>query len=255
MKKNMMFLGMLLVVLCTSKSVYADYLTGNLISGQYTTFTTQTPSGSATAYVGHINTTNLTTDHQFTTFCGDYFTSTSSDFGNTGKGQAYGAYSLWDDGLTIYTGEQKDSISKVFGYLYGTCFDAETGAMTDKTVSIAMQLVIWEILSETNDTFSLTEGTYSIKNTGLTVEQNTILTNAESFLNMLITDDWGDLIFTDYDMTVYVAEGGMLASQTLISIENTAVPEPASMLIFGIGLACGVPALCRRMKKARKNEA
>jgi hypothetical protein len=63
--------------------------------------------------------------------------------------------------------------------------------------------------------------------------------------------------YVDYDLTVYVAEGGKTVSQTLISVtgspnrepfeSTTATPEPATMLIFGLGLA-GL-GFARRMKK------
>jgi hypothetical protein len=65
--------------------------------------------------------------------------------------------------------------------------------------------------------------------------------------------------FTDYDLSVYVAEGGKQNSQTLISVTAsynredpppTATPEPTTMLVVGLGLA-GL-GLARRSMRNKK---
>ena len=251
MKKTLFAVTLIILTLSFVCTANADMLTGGLVSGKYTTFKTTSNGNTATSYVGHMDVTNLTTNVDFQAFCGDHNTYTSSDFGNANKGQAYGAYSLWDSSLTIYTQQQKEDVNSVFGYLYGLGFDTTTGDVTDKTTAIAMQLMIWEILGDSDNGFDLYTGDFLVHTDSLSTEQKSILTKVDEYALMLVNDNWGDMIFTQYDMTVYVAEGGKHASQTLISVENTTTPEPASLLIFGAGLVLGAPVLRRRMKNLK----
>ena len=257
MQKTFTVVAIATLILAFVSSANADLLTGGLVSGQYLSFQTTSNGETRSSAVGHMNVTNLTSDTAFKAFCGDHSTYTSSDFSNSSKGQAYGAYSLWDASLTIYSDQQKTDINNVFGYLYGLGFDTETGNVTNSTTAIAMQLMIWEILGDggtgaDGNGFDLSSGDFIVHQDSLTTAQQAVIDKVAEYSTMLINDDWGNLLFSDYNMTVYVAEGGMYASQTLISIENTAVPEPASMLIFGAGLAFGAPMIRRRLKNRNK---
>ncbi|MDR1963090.1 MAG: PEP-CTERM sorting domain-containing protein, partial [Planctomycetaceae bacterium] len=59
---------------------------------------------------------------------------------------------------------------------------------------------------------------------------------------------------TNHELTVYVAEGGQSVSQTFISVVGhpALVPEPATMLIFGIGIVT-LPCLRRVRKIVRRS--
>jgi hypothetical protein len=68
--------------------------------------------------------------------------------------------------------------------------------------------------------------------------------------------------FVDYDLTVYVAEGGKSVSQTLISVTGspnreeppptvTMTPEPTTIVIVGLGIA-GAAVAYRRRKMTKR---
>jgi len=244
-------------VVCSS-AVRADFLTGNVAQ---TTWSTLNGSGiQESVYVTPMRVTNNTTEQKdFLLFCGDFFTSTTAAYGSA-KGQEYNAFAMSSTSIDFYTDTQKSRIDDLFGHSYAAAFDLD-GNILDSIYAQAIQLSIWSILHEETDNYNILEGSFR-----LTANYNMAVVNAtNSLLGAVLGDvDWGTLgmgDYVDYDLTVYVAEGGKTVSQTLISVTGSpnreeppnappsATPEPATMLIVGLGLAGLGLAGRRRMKK------
>jgi hypothetical protein len=71
-----------------------------------------------------------------------------------------------------------------------------------------------------------------------------------SVLNGETTWDALGLVAMDYELVVFVPADGVYASQTLLGVvglkQTIATPEPATMLIFGLGVVATAPYLRRR---------
>jgi len=247
-------LSVLFVIFALVASVRADFLTGNVAQ---TTWSTLNGSGiQENVYVTPMRVTNNTTEQKdFLLFCGDFFTSTTAAYGSA-AGQEYNAFAMGSSTIDFYSDVQKSRIDDLFGHSYATAFDLD-GNILDSVYAQAIQLSIWSILHEETDNYNILEGSFR-----LTANYNMAVVNAtNALLNAVLGDvNWSTIgmgDYVDYDLTVYVAEGGKTVSQTLISVtgspnrepfeSTTATPEPATMLIFGLGLA-GL-GFARRMKK------
>ncbi|MDR2116529.1 MAG: PEP-CTERM sorting domain-containing protein [Planctomycetaceae bacterium] len=211
-----------------------------------------------------IKATNEDTDQNFRVFCVDYFTQTSEDFRDPLIGQEYDAVALDSPSMTLYTQAQKDALNSFFSHVYSTIYDVN-GNIIDDANAYFYQLVVWEIVHETSGELNIADGAFGIDNAAKYPDPNNrkdavydhdyynaTVGIVNSWLNAITgTITWDSLGFdtiTDHNLTIYVAEGGIDVSQTLISVVSPITPEPATMLIFGIGIAA-LPWLRRRIRK------
>ena len=232
-----------LFALLSASSAKGDLLRGDVVLN--TTATIWNEGSSQGVYVTPMIVDNLSTGQTIMAFCGDFTVSTSPAF-NSSTGEVYGAHGLLSPTLTLYSDLQKQLVNDLFSYAYASAFDL-SGNVIDAVNAQAIQLVVWEILMETGTAWSITSGSFYATNLA-----SGVAATADSWLDVLSggVSTWDSLGLTpvlDYDMTVYVADGGSHASQTLISITGPTpvVPEPATMLIFGIG-AAAIPYLRRK---------
>jgi hypothetical protein len=228
------------IAILFAANVQADLLTGKASMDAWSTLTTN--KGNKNVYVGPMRVTNNTTAQKdFLLFCGDYYTSTSTAF-ESAIGQEYNAYALSSSSIDFYSDLQKSRINDIFGHAYATAFDLN-GNILNSVYAQAIQLSVWSILHEETDNYNILGGSFK-----LTGNYTTAVVNAtNALLNAVLGNtDWASIgmtNFVDYDLTVYVAEGGAKASQTLISVtgtpnrETNATPEPATLAIIGLGLA------------------
>lgn len=193
-------------------------------------------------------TENLSTGQIFNSFCVDRAVMTSTDYANSEVGQAYQAVALDSAEMTLYSQAQKNALNSLFSHVYTSIIDAE-GNYIDSYQSLAFQLAVWEIVGETSGVWSITDGSFGISNAAKYNEDRTSSTvDATTFKNTTdLVNSWFAALAdpslwttaqTDLELTVYVADGGTHVSQTLIStVAPTSVtPEPAGILIFGMGL-------------------
>lgn len=244
----------------------ADYYSGGAILKSWND---NVYFNSGGALLSPMKVTNVNTDDVFMAFCGDFGTTTSEEF-RSSDGQEYTISSLSD---SYYKEWQKSMIDELFGYTYAVGFN-DDGSFNDDVVAKAIQLVIWEILTEnisgddpSRSAFELDKdatnrGSFWLSSTNDGNNYSELIDTTSLFFNALFDDGatWGSLgySYAEYDMTVYTAVPNSGTSQTLISITRSPggggeahTPEPASMLIFGLGAACGIPMIRRRMKKAK----
>jgi hypothetical protein len=211
-----------------------------------------------------IKITNDDTEQNFRAFCADYFTPTTTEFNNPLIGQEYDAVALNSPSMTLYTQAQKNALNSFFSHVYSTVYDVN-GNIINEADSYFYQLVVWEIMHETSGTLNIADGVFGINNAATfndpdhdrsqayvdTDYYNNATSTMNSWLNAISgTITWESLgydVVTNHDLTIYVAEGGQNISQTFISVVSPVVPEPATLLIFGIGITM-LPCL-RRVRK------
>jgi len=255
MKNSVTFALAVALAVVFSSVVRADFLSGNIAQNTWSTLTTQ--DGVHSVYVTPMRVTNNTTEQSdFLLFCGDFFTSTTAAYGSA-AGQEYNAFAMTSSTIDFYTDIQKDRIHDLFGHAYSAAFDLD-GNILNGVYAQAIQLSIWSILHETTDNYNILDGSFRLtSNYAMDVVNAT-----NALLGAVIGDiDWDSLSmndFIDYDLTVYVAEGGKSVSQTLISVTGSpnreeppvdnVTPEPTTIVIVGLGLA-GLGLASRRRKK------
>ncbi|MDR2440120.1 MAG: PEP-CTERM sorting domain-containing protein [Planctomycetaceae bacterium] len=246
----------------TLNIVQADILYQNPEQNTIPPYAFHTPANESNyaTYADGIDVVNATTNQAFHLFCGDLYTYTSSSFSDPNVGENYGAMSL--EASTLYSQMQKQQLNSLFSHVYLSLYDSDY----DKTSQL-LQLAVWEIIHEsTDDVLSLRSGSMYVDKV-LMIQNgpngenqnywdqsgiilNETLTILDSWFNAIANNSWSELgyQYTNLPLTVYLAEGGNHASQTFIStVAPAATPEPATMLIFTLGLA-GLPALLRHRK-------
>ena len=246
-----------LVAVCAiafSSISHAEFLSGNIAQNTWSTLTSA--HGVQSVYVTPMRVTNNTTGQSdFLLFCGDFFTSTTAAYGSA-AGQEYNAFALSSSTIDFYTDQQKSRVNDLFGHSYATAFDLD-GNILNGVYAQAIQLSIWSILHEETDNYNILEGSFRLSS-----NYNMDVVNATNELLSAVLGviDWSELEmdeFVDYDLTVYVAEGGKNVSQTLISVTGSPnrepssvdTPEPATLTVLGLGLAgLGGWAAARRRK-------
>lgn len=148
-----------------------------------------------------------------------------------------------------FTATEQARLDKLFVKQFAT-----TGVNTnaDAVASAAMQLAVWEIITETGSTLSLNGGSFKVAG-GLTAEKaaaNALLLNLDSYsttgytVNFTSFNNGGNKVGLQDFLAVSVAPGG---SCTLGNCDVPSVPEPTSLSLAMAGLAMfGIGALRRR---------
>jgi hypothetical protein len=206
---------------------------------------------------------NDDTGQDFRAFCSDYFTPTSAEFNNPLIGQEYDATALNSPSMTLYSQIQKDALNSLFSHVYSTIYDSN-GEIIDDVNSYLYQLVVWEIVHETEGTWDIADGEFGIKSAATyypndrtrsytdtnfyNLAVNTINSWLEAIVGNITWDSIGYDTVTDHQLTIYVADGGQNISQTFISVVAPITPEPATILMFGIGMMFTLPLLQRTRK-------
>jgi hypothetical protein len=255
MYRFFMILGLAGIVISSINKVYSDTLYYDASSQRtYAHYFRMLHDSSNNGWHDSetIKVINEDTDQNFRVFCIDYFTQTTTEFRNPLLGQEYDAVALDSPSMTLYTQAQKDALNSLFSHVYSTIYDVN-GDIIDDANAYFYQLVVWEIVHETSGTLNITDGALGITNAATypnpddptvavvdTAYYNTTVRIVNSWLDAIAgKTTWESLGYdtiTNHNLTVYVAEGGQTIAQTFISVVSPIVPEPATMLIFGIGI-------------------
>ncbi|MDR3234222.1 MAG: PEP-CTERM sorting domain-containing protein [Planctomycetaceae bacterium] len=245
--KSVLVLG--IAALC-STSVYAE----RLISDPGATlpafcFQLSRDVGSNSLHLGDgIQVKDVDTNDAYRLFCTDLYTHVSDDYSN-GAGQVYNPVALSDS--MFHTDVQKVQLQSLFDHVYTKAFNADY-SVKDSAYANIFQLAVWEIANDTASNLSLRDGDVAIAKAYVITGQsssgglygywdsgvyNTVLNTLDSWFDAIINDSWSDIGYAEdhVNLTVYMAEGGTSASQTFIGV--AVAPEPATMLILGLGIA------------------
>jgi hypothetical protein len=215
---------------------------------------------------------NADTAQNFRAFCIDYDTLTSTGFNDPLIGNEYDAVALNSLSMTLYSQVQKEALNTLFSRVYSTIYDVNGEIIDiDDVNSYFYQLVVWEIIHEPEgEIWNIAEGAFGIRNAATfhDPDNNRELAYVDTnFYNLAVNtvNSWlgainGDITWdsigydtvTDHQLTVYVAEGGQHISQTFISVVSPITPEPATILMFGIGMLT-LPLIRRTQKAISKN--
>lgn len=237
------------LALLSAPVVHADMLAGEgTMYTNYFRYLNDTNNGGwhwATPIAGE----EVVTGQLLNLFCVDSYTKTSEAFADTNVGQLYHGGSLADSAL--YTTSQKNALNSLFSHVYSSIVDSNN-ILIESVMAQTFQLVVWEIVHETGGNWDITSGSFGINAAASYRPDNTSYINTTVFNEAKqYAADWFSAIsndalwsslgyeYTDLELTVYVADGGTMASQTLISTTPpvATTPEPASLLIFAVGLA------------------
>ncbi|MDR3110016.1 MAG: PEP-CTERM sorting domain-containing protein [Planctomycetaceae bacterium] len=230
-------------------TLHYDKQEGMLLDHRFEYYDNITGQNSYWEYTSAFKANSDTLGDTFRLFCVDQHTHTSSTF-DSKFGQTYYTDALNSESMTLYNQTQKDALNSLFSHVYSTVFDTNGDYINKSSVgAFVYQMAVWEIVHEQSGVYAIDSGTFGVKSakTGSADDidfYNSAVGLANSWFDAIAGNVNWDLIgydtVTNYDLTIYVAEGGKDISQTFISVVNTedaATPEPASMLIFGLGIA------------------
>jgi hypothetical protein len=229
----------------------ADQLSGWVAQNTWSTL--KDDGTNHNVYVTPMRVNNLTTGQEnFLLFCGDFRTPTSNAYSSS-AGQSYQAYAMGADEV-FYTDKQKSMINDIFGHAHAAAFTAD-GAIIDPVYAQAIQLCVWKVLHEQTDSMNILTGSFALAGNYTSAVVNATNSMLSALAGETSWESLGMGEYTNYDLTVYIAEGGKDVSQTLISVTGsqnrieapTDAPEPATMLLIGLG-GIGLAAV-RRMRR------
>lgn len=181
---------------------------------------------------------------------------------NFKAGTEYNAFNLFDSEVFFMSEKQKMDIVSLVSHTYEGLFTDKLNWRGDVVMVAsgirAFQFALWEILQEDPfGTYGLDDGWFQLLSGSNETNQaylDEAAALADSWLAAVSDTSgtlWSEMGYNavDYDYTVWIAADGKNVSQSLLTVSPTATPEPASILIFGIGLA-GL-GIIRRQKNKR----
>lgn len=182
---------------------------------------------------------------------------------NFKAGTEYNAYDLFDSEVFFITEQQKTDIVSLVSHTYEGLFTEKLNWRGDVVMVAsgirAFQFALWEILQEDpSGAYSLSDGWFQLLSGSNETNQaylDEAMALADSWLAAVSDTSgtlWSEMGYdaVDYDYTIWIPADGKSVSQSLLTVapaSPAATPEPASILIFGVGLA-GF-GLIRRRKK------
>jgi hypothetical protein len=190
-------------------------------------------------------------------FCADLFTQTSDNF-DDGTGQVYHSTSLADS--PFHSDIKKAQIQSLFDHVYTKAFNDDY-SINNTFYAALFQFALWEITNDPTNNLSLRNGDLRLGNVAPlgsngqydswdSALRDRALDTSDLWFYAILNDAW-DKIGYDKDtviLTQYIAEGGAHVSQTFIGVEHSSVPEPATILVAGLGVA-GLAIIRRLCKK------
>ena len=229
-------------------------------------FTMSERGGVVQNYWDGIQTRDLDTDTAYRLFCTDLYTYTSGAFGGN-AGQMYETTTLADS--PFHSDLQKAQLQSLFDHVYTQAFNDDYSYNNSFYASL-FQFAVWEIANDTGDYLSLRDGgdlrfinAEVLNSSGYYVSSQETLDSAlntlDSWFYAIVNDAWDEIGYEEdkVNLTVYLAEGGTHVSQTFIGVDpyskhyqNTATPEPTTMLIIGLGIA-GAGAIAARQRRKK----